>query len=391
MLQDQVLMGPWVNLVWDVRDDRPEAASRCKIFLQKHDQNEHRHNDSDNDAKEASCAPGDLTAANGENENETIPASVLQWNRQMRKQQHLKKVGTSIKIKDLRVVFVDDHIIVVNKPTGVLTVPGVNSNPNLLTLVHERYGASVEDPAHMIVHRLDMDTSGLVVFGRTRKVTKKLHAQFRNRKVAKEYECLVMGALPIILYGTKQQMTAVHIDLPLQRDHVHPPFMRVSTPESEQAAIAAVKDLQKHGWQKIIRKNPKPSQTELTIMDHGIRGENLPFTRLRLVPVTGRTHQLRVHCAAIGFPIIGDPTYSLYGEAAPLGGLENIKSISHVHNHSSGTVVTKTIPRCPLDVQKAWIHEHPPNEKPMCLHAALLQLVHPITGETMKWEEKPEF
>jgi 23S rRNA-/tRNA-specific pseudouridylate synthase len=327
--------------------------------------------------------------ANGE--SETIPASVLQWNRQMRKQQHLKKAGTSIKGEDLRVVFSDNHIVVVNKPAGVLTVPGVNSNPSLLTLVHERYGASILDPAHMIVHRLDMDTSGLVVFGRTQEVTKKLHAQFRLQKVTKEYECLVMGTLPIVTGCTKQLVSDVHIDLPLQRDHENPPFMRVSTPKSEQAAIAAVKDLQKHGWKKIIRKKPKPSQTKLMVMDHGSRGENLPFTRLRLVPLTGRTHQLRVHCAALGFPIIGDPTYSLYGEAAPLGGLENISSICHVHNNCIGAESTQTVPRCPLDVQKAWMHEHPPNEKPMCLHAALLQLVHPITGETMKWETQPEF
>ena len=84
----------------------------------------------------------------------------------------------------------------------------------------------------MLVHRLDMDTSGLVVFGRTAAVTKTLHRVFRDRNVEKEYQAMVMGSLPI---------DSGLIDLPLQRDHRHPPFMRVSTLESERAAIKALK------------------------------------------------------------------------------------------------------------------------------------------------------
>jgi tRNA pseudouridine32 synthase / 23S rRNA pseudouridine746 synthase len=222
------------------------------------------------------------------------PSSVLLYESQLRKAQHAKKVGTMLSSNDLHVVHVDEYLVVVNKPPGVLTVPGINCNPSLLDLVYEQYGNGTGDPTSMIVHRLDMDTSGLVIFARTPDMTKKLHAQFRERKVTKEYECLVMGHLPLHEQGTTRN-ASLTIDLPLQRDHEHPPFMRVSTPQSEQAAIAAVQHLQKHGWKKLVRKRPKPSQTAVTVVEQGIRNGALPWTRLRLVPITGRTHQLRVH------------------------------------------------------------------------------------------------
>lgn len=210
------------------------------------------------------------------------------------------------------------------------------------------------------------------------------------------------------------------IDLPLQRDHEHPPFMRVSTPHSEQAAIACVADLQKHGWKKLVRKRPKSSQTAVTVVERESSNDGaLPYTRLRLEPITGRTHQLRVHwyvaravadvachsylltlaflSAALGFPIVGDPTYSLYGEGAPNGGLQSLQSY-RVDSDADGSIIAAIasrsavpVSRCPIEIQKAWTTEHAPNDKPMCLHAAVLQLKHPETGKPFRWEVRPQF
>ena len=337
---------------------------------------------------------------------------------------------------------------------------------------------SVTDPVHMIVHRLDMDASGIVVFARTLPIAKQLHTIFRNRlHITKQYECLVMGHLLIPPYKEKTSITVdgniendfpplattdckILIDLPIQRDHVHPPFMRISTPRSEKAAMECVDQLQLHGWKKIMRKAAKPSQSIVVkILEYG-RYKNddtitqpdvpdqqhqssLPYTRLRLEPITGRTHQLRVHwyvaptcrfyftanitrisnfvfyflqsdSAAIGYPIVGDPTYSLYGEAAMFGGVENLQAYltttedeqtrNEVPNTTTKSVaslkadinLTKTratemIPRCSINVMKAWTILHPPNIKPMCLHAAYLKLRHPVTGETCEWNTPATF
>lgn len=87
--------------------------------------------------------------------------------------------------------------------------------------------------------------------------------------------------------------------------------------------------------------------------------------------------------------IVGDPTYGLYGEAAPMGGLLD-NQVPIFLRVSAATEKTE-IPRCSLALQKAWTAHHPPNEQPMCLHAALLELPHPVTGERMKWEVPPDF
>jgi tRNA pseudouridine32 synthase/23S rRNA pseudouridine746 synthase len=319
-------------------------------------------------------------------------AAVLQLERQMRKAAHAKKAGAVVRPEDLVVIYHDEHLVVVNKPPGVMTVPGLNSRSSILDLVYQRFGPPATTTTEgttdastaanrMVIHRLDMDTSGLIVFGRTIEATRALHQQFRDREVHKEYECLVVGHMPTAL-------DALLLDLPLQRDHAHPPFRRVSTPASEEAAANVLAALHSRGMRMHWKiKRPQQSQTRVKVIERVIMSHtSLACTRLRLEPITGRTHQLRVHCAALGYPIVGDPTYGLYGEAAPVGGLQTVRTVVKEQEATQ-----EMIWGCPLDLQKEWTDFHPPNEKRMLLHAALLELNHPITGETMKWEAPPDF
>jgi len=312
---------------------------------------------------------------------DTVPDTVLQYERQMRKMAAAKRAESEVtKEEHLKIIYQDEHLVVTDKPSGVLCVPGVKRHSSLLTLVHQEYAPNIQPMDKLIVHRLDMDTSGLVVFGRTPEAVSKLHQIFRDRMVEKSYESLVCGHV-----GTLSSSGI--IDLPLQRDHKCPPFMRVSTPSSEKEAAQVVQDLQHHGWKKIMRRKPKPSTTEFTVLAHetleitsdddGKHQHQLPVTRLQLKPITGRTHQLRVHCAAMGHPIVGDPTYGIYGEASANGGFPE-----HVMDGLSPQ-------RASLQLQKQ-INDLGGIQK-MCLHAKTLSLKHPITGEEMSWEAKVPF
>lgn len=171
----------------------------------------------------------------------------------------------------------DDAIIIVDKPAGMLSVPGRTSAPSLLGWLRERYGASVES-----CHRLDMDTSGLMVFARTPEAKTALELQFAGREVRKVYRArLVAGTAP---FGHAKRGT---IALPLMTDWYDRPRQMVDF------------------------ENGKTAVTEYEVVAELPNGE----IELLLHPLTGRTHQLRVHCAhakGLGRPIKGD---RLYGSA----------------------------------------------------------------------------
>jgi 23S rRNA-/tRNA-specific pseudouridylate synthase len=292
-------------------------------------------------------------------ETDAVPETVLQYERQMRKVNAAKKAEAPLRKKDhLKVIHQDEHLIVADKPSGILCVPGINNHSSLLTLIHQEFAPTIHPIDKLVVHRLDMDTSGLVVFARTLEAATELHKVFRDRTVYKSYEALVCGHL---------RMDEGVIDLPLQRDHQHPPFMRIATPKSEQAAAQVVQDLQHHGWKKIMRRKPKPSKTEFRVIGRETL-QNLPVTRLALKPLTGRTHQLRVHCASIGHPIVADPTYGIYGEASANGGiLEHFMDSLNPH-------------RASLELQRQ-INDLSVNT--MCLHAKEISFQHPFTGKAI--------
>jgi len=322
----------------------------------------------------------------------TIPESVLQYERQMRKMKAANRAGTILtKEKHLHVMYVDEYMIAVNKPSGVLCVPGVNNKPSMVQLVYDEYGPTGDDKDimtvdKMIVHRLDMDTSGIVVFARTIQALKTLQKSFRDRNVDKTYEALLCGQMEFLPSQSSDndvdnddiKYNCGTIDLALQRDHRFPPFMRVATPQSEVEALNVVNDLKNNGWKKIIKKKPKPSTTYFEFMNcYEKYHDQFPATRIKLKPITGRTHQLRVHLAAIGHPIIGDPAYGIMGEASPNGGLEED--------------VFSFTQRAGLELQRDINDKVDKTNQCMCLHAKHLEVPHPVTGETIVITAEPSF
>lgn len=168
----------------------------------------------------------------------------------------------------LDVVFRDAHLLVLDKPSGLLTVPG--RDPAHKDSLASR--AQAEYPEALIVHRLDMDTSGLVVMALGAEVHRQLSGLFQNRQVEKSYLARVWG---------EPEGDGGEVDLPLICDWPNRPRQKVCF-ESGKSSLTR--------WQKL----DSDGKTSL----------------LLLTPVTGRSHQLRVHMQAIGHPILGDPFYA---------------------------------------------------------------------------------
>mmetsp|Transcript_24970 Transcript_24970/g.52856 ORF Transcript_24970/g.52856 Transcript_24970/m.52856 type:complete len:494 (-) Transcript_24970:479-1960(-) len=419
----------WIQISFDVSDDTtaPQHTQKKQKIIDPQPPINKEKVSSDQKAKDESGS-SEETSRNDPTTLQSIPESVLQYERQMRKLRAADRASkTNVNIQDhLHTVYSDDHVVVANKPSGILCVPGVNKNKSLLDLVFDVYGsanestekneASLTTPLKrdsMIVHRLDMDTSGIVIFARTRPAMSELHKSFRERTATKKvYEALLVGWLDIDKWvesadgndckkdilegvGEPENQTALpsenasssdntanlgggEINLPLQRDHRHPPFMRVSTPESEAGARQAVKDLNHAGYKKLIAKKPKPSTTNIRILSHE-KWMGHSVTRVELIPVTGRTHQLRVHCAAIGHPILGDPAYGFCGEAHPNGGF-------------SDEIIREMSPTCAtFELRKEAEDTVREKCRTMCLHARKLTVNHPVTGDSISFEADPSF
>jgi len=266
--------------------------------------------------------------------------------------------AAAISKDDLDVVFEDDHIVVVSKPAGVLTIPGKDeSNPSLNKAVFERFGSESGRMDKMVVHRLGMDTSGLVVFARTEAALRGMNAAFRSRKVVRQYEALVCG---------HASQDSGSIDLPLMRDYENPPYMRVSTDDLQRALI----DLDADEVGKKMLEAPKESLTKYEVASReDIDGNDV--TRLVLTSVSGRTHQLNVHCAAIGHPIVGDAVYGLGGDAAANGGLGPAEGGASAELQQAIAAASEG--------------------KPMCVHAKSISFRHPVTKEDLSFESKSSF
>ena len=187
----------------------------------------------------------------------------------------------------LHIIYEDEQMAVVSKPSGMLSVPGKSCRLSVESIVREHYGIAADVP--VIVHRLDMDTSGLLLIARTREAHKALQQQFLDHTVSKSYLALLEGVPHEGLTGEHVVWHSSHtgtITLPLRPDLDDRPRQLVDFV---------------HG---------KPAVTRFHLLKV-IDGHQL----IALTPVTGRTHQLRMHCAhhlGLNCPILGDP---LYGNA----------------------------------------------------------------------------
>ena len=200
----------------------------------------------------------------------------------------------------LDLVYRDDYIAVVNKPSGLLSVPGNQPQyyDSAMSRVKEKYGFC--EPAH----RLDMATSGILLFALSKAADRELKRQFREREPKKYYQALVWGHL--------EQDHGV-VELPLICDWENRPRQKICFERGKRAVT----------FYDVLQRYPNNT------------------TRVKLTPITGRSHQLRLHMLALGHPILGDKFYS----------------------HPQAKALS---PR-------------------LCLHAESLQIQHPITGEMMEF------
>lgn len=169
----------------------------------------------------------------------------------------------------LLILYQDEHIMVVNKPSGLLSVPGraPENKDSIMTRIQADF------PTAESVHRLDMATSGVIVVALTKAAERELKRQFREREPKKSYVARVWGHLA---------QDEGLIDLPLICDWPNRPK------------------------QKVCYETGKSSQTQYQVLSRDTDGS----TRVKLSPITGRSHQLRVHMLAIGHPILGDGFYA---------------------------------------------------------------------------------
>lgn len=208
----------------------------------------------------------------------------------------------------LEVLHQDEQLLVLNKPSGLLSVPGKSEQHAdcLETRAKNAY------PDALLVHRLDMETSGVFIMARTREAQRHLGLQFERRKAGKIYIARVWGELP---------EAAGTVDLPLICDWPNRPRQIVDHENGKQAVT---------NW-SVLAQEPVSAHTK-------------PVTRVTLAPQTGRSHQLRVHMLAIGNPILGD---RLYGTQQVMDSADRLQLHAHslsIYHPMHGKMTTFTSP-----------------------------------------------
>ena len=233
----------------------------------------------------------------------------------------------------LSIVYEDEWLVVVNKPHDVLSVPGRTVRASIETELLKRYPKAKRP---ILVHRLDYSTSGLILGAKDEATHKMLQSQFIDRTVKKRYTALLDGELASEKNNDKNKGT---IDLPLAGDYLNRPMQKVERGPEGKPAVTHY---------EILRDSKEVSQNDdlkdQTYRNHGKR-KRKRTTRVHFYPVTGRTHQLRVHAShpdGLGVAIVGD---DIYGQRSDR----------------------------------------------LCLHAGFLQIHHPHTGKRMTFEAPVPF
>ena len=237
--------------------------------------------------------------------------------------------------EELEIVFEDEWLLVINKPAGMLSVPGKAEDRD--SVYHRLKKKYPEATGPMIVHRLDMATSGLLLVAKTKEVHQDLQAQFANRSIKKRYVAVLDGAIikteketkPIAekailiaknTVSTKKTAKAERtgntgrIELPLCLNPLDRPRQMVSSEHGKEA----ITEYQIISESERITSESENTFNESNRIDESERSinESRKYTRIIFYPLTGRTHQLRVHAAhpeGLGCPILGD---ELYGKKA---------------------------------------------------------------------------
>lgn len=218
--------------------------------------------------------------------------------------------------EEIAILWQDDHLLLINKPSGLLSLSG--KNPQNLDSVHYRLVQTF--PGCTLIHRLDFGTSGLMVIARNKAINAALCQQFSQRSVTKIYSALLCGHL---------ENDEGIIDAPIAKDPALFPLMSI-------CAISG-----------------KPARSRYRVVERTVHllaeGTRVPVTRVQLMPETGRTHQLRIHCQQLGHPILG---CDLYGGLSQPG--------------------IQSTPR-------------------LMLHASELHFVHPVSGERIAARNESPF
>ncbi|GAB3034240.1 23S rRNA pseudouridine(1911/1915/1917) synthase RluD [Bowmanella dokdonensis] len=215
----------------------------------------------------------------------------------------------------LDIQYEDEHILILNKPADLVVHPGAgNASGTLLNALLSHVPGIGAVPRAGIVHRLDKDTTGLMVVAKTIPAQTSLVEQLQAREISREYEAVVNGTM----------VAGGSVDEPIGRH------------ETKRTSMA-------------VRMNGKPALTHYRVMQ-----KFRAHTHLRLKLETGRTHQIRVHMAYLHHPLVGDP---LYGgrPRPPKGASESLRQMLRDFSRQA-------------------------------LHAAQLELAHPVTGDWMSWQ-----